>query len=517
MKKTVKLLFVFFAAFVVTALAAASASAASCGPDAPWSAWSDTKPTQTANMAVEEATFYSYRTKSTTSSSSSSLDGWTRYDYAVTGYGSKQGPVTYDPSGNDRKVTSERYVTSSNYKTVYKYYHWWDGSSHYTVAWSQWGSYQYKQTVETDNPLELRGYSSDGTPEYKYYYNGTNYWVVYPEGTRQVWVSDNYATRYYYQEPIYTYYFYKWSEWSAYSQTEQTATSTKQVSQKTMYRYRYTAHDLGAETVMTQPTCTKTGLSARACKNCGDIITKTIPKKGHTYKSKITRQPTCVEPGVRTYTCSVCKKTVKKEIKTVDHTYKRVVVKATTARNGSIKSKCAVCGKVASSKTIRRIQTLKLSKTAFLVNGKVRKPTVIIRNTNGKDIAAKYYTVTYSNAKSKAIGTYTVTVKFKGIYGGTKVLTYKITRPAQVSGIEQIYEKGIYFRWDKVSGAQGYEVFISPANANEFKKVATQTNNRLKNSNLKASIKVKIRAYVVIDGKKVYGSFSKTVTMKPFK
>ena len=86
-----------------------------------------------------------------------------------------------------------------------------------------------------------------------------------------------------------------------------------------------------------------------------------------------------------------------------------------------------------------------------------------------------------------------------------------------MTGIEQIHETGIYFRWNKVTGAEGYEIFISPANANTFKKVATQANNRLKNSGLRTDIKVKIRAYVVVNSKKVYGEFSKTVVLKPVK
>lgn len=44
---------------------------------------------------------------------------------------------------------------------------------------------------------------------YNYYYNGVNVRYVMYAGTEQQWVSDNYSTRWYYQDPVYTYYYYK--------------------------------------------------------------------------------------------------------------------------------------------------------------------------------------------------------------------------------------------------------------------------------------------------------------------
>ena len=200
------------------------------------------------------------------------------------------------------------------------------------------------------------------------------------------------------------------------------------------------------------------------------------------------------------------------------HTYASTYTadkKATFTANGSRSRHCTGCGAKGYKAVIYRINTVKLSKTLFVANGKVQKPTVVVKNSKGKTVSSKYYTLSWSNAKSKAAGTYTVTVKFKGMYSGTKKLTYKITKIGKVTGVEQLYATGIYFRWDKVTGADGYEVYIAPAGSTAFRKVATQTNNRLKNTALKTSVKVKIRAYKVINGKKAYGDFSKIVTMKP--
>ncbi len=202
------------------------------------------------------------------------------------------------------------------------------------------------------------------------------------------------------------------------------------------------------------------------------------------------------------------------------HTYASTYTvdkKATFTANGSRSRHCTGCSAKGYKAVIYRINTVKLSKTLFVANGKVQKPTVVVKNSKGKTISSKYYTLTWSNAKSKAAGTYTVTVRFKGNYSGTKKLTYKITKIGKVTGVEQLYATGIYFRWDKVTGADGYEVYIAPAGSTAFRKVATQTNNRLKNTALKTSVKVKIRAYKLINGKKAYGDFSKIVTMKPVK
>ena len=51
-----------------------------------------------------------------------------------------------------------------------------------------------------------------------------------------------------------------------------------------------------------------------------------------------------------------------------------------------------------------------------------------MKDSAGKTIAAKNYTVTYSNENSKNVGTYIVKVKFKGNYSGSKSVEYQINR-----------------------------------------------------------------------------------------
>ena len=161
-------------------------------------------------QVVDEKWTYTLRSYKT--SENAYLDGWNEYDSQITSYGEKQGPVYIDPSNGTRKVTSEKYVTSSNYKTVYVYYHYHKDGSHDPVSWVKSSTYPNYAEFVVDSQLSKGGTSSNGDPYYKYWHSSTNWWVVYFKETRQQKVSDNYGTRWYYQEPIYTYYYFKDTE-----------------------------------------------------------------------------------------------------------------------------------------------------------------------------------------------------------------------------------------------------------------------------------------------------------------
>ena len=157
-------------------------------------------------------TKYSFTHRYYSEGTSSSKSGWTRYDTKRTSWGATQGPVYSDPSNGSRNVWSESYVTSSNYKTIYHYYRYAsvdsDGGGESSNA--KYNNCVYYREIALDYELGS-GVNSYGTTYWKYYYNGVNYvWYFQCSPyTTQQWVSDNYGTRWYYQEPVYTYYFYK--------------------------------------------------------------------------------------------------------------------------------------------------------------------------------------------------------------------------------------------------------------------------------------------------------------------
>lgn len=162
---------------------------------------------------------WTYTLREYTTSGEANLSGWTKYDLQRTGWGATQGPVYTDPSNGYRNVWSEQYVVSSNYKTVYHYYRYstaWSGGSGSDKAGTSSGSNYY--TYDFDYELVHLGTVGNYSQGYRYYYTAANgntqsgsYMTVWKcdPFTTQEWIFDNYGTRWYYQEPVYTYYYYR--------------------------------------------------------------------------------------------------------------------------------------------------------------------------------------------------------------------------------------------------------------------------------------------------------------------
>ena len=73
----------------------------------------------------------------------------------------------------------------------------------------------------------------------------------------------------------------------------------------------------------------------------------------------------------------------------------------------------------------------------------------------------------------------------------------------------------IKLSWDKVSGAKGYEIYRAPRKNGTYKKIGDTKNLNYKNRGLEAGTNYyyKVRAYKVVKGKTVYGSFSSRIKM----
>lgn len=175
-------------------------------------------------------TKYTYTKRDYTTGSSSSMSGWTKYDTKRTSWGATQGPVYSNPSNGSRNVWDESYVTSSNYKTVYHYYCYAannadTGGDH---SYTKYGNCVYYRELVLDYELPYGGQLNGN-----YLYNSWWYWKCSPYTTQQ-WVSDNYGTRWYYQEPVYTYYFYKDTEME--SATSPTGSDISNIQRWVKYR-----------------------------------------------------------------------------------------------------------------------------------------------------------------------------------------------------------------------------------------------------------------------------------------
>ena len=152
-------------------------------------------------------------------------------------------------------------------------------------------------------------------------------------------------------------------------------------------------------------------------------------KHTHEYYISLVPPLKCYTNVTLKYTCPCGYSYTKKGSVLESHIYseKQYLEKAATLKNDGVKYDiCESCGKKFDKKTIAKIDTVRLSYTNTKYNGKVKKPEVVVEDSDGYLLFEGYnYTVKYS-AGRKEVGTYYVTVTFKGDYSGTKKLKFNI-------------------------------------------------------------------------------------------
>ena len=79
------------------------------------------------------------------------------------------------------------------------------------------------------------------------------------------------------------------------------------------------------------------------------------------------------------------------------------------------------------SVTVKAIKSVNLSKTSYKYDGKAKTPSVVVKDSDGKTVSAKYYKITYPKSRSK-VGTYKVVITFSGRYSGSITRTFKIVK-----------------------------------------------------------------------------------------
>ncbi len=233
------------------------------------------------------------------------------------------------------------------------------------------------------------------------------------------------------------------------------------------------------------------------CNNCNKIRVVS----GHNYTSNCDT------------TCNYCGL-----IRKIEHKFGTVITKATLSNNGKAVKKCAECGKVLYTDTIYRIKTIKLTAKSFEYSGKKITPSVIIKNSMGKTIKSKYYTVKYSKNR-KAIGTYKVTITFRDKYKGTKVLTYKITPKSTRLTSMTSKNSAVKIKYTNQSTATGYQIEFSTLKtfkeSTKIKFTKTKSNVKtIKNLTPKKKYHIRIRSYKKVNGKTYYSAWSKPKTIK---
>lgn len=147
-------------------------------------------------------TKWTYTLREYKESSSSSMSGYTKYDTKRTSWGGTQGPVYSDPSNGARNVWSEQYETGRTHHWVY--YRWQNPANDYG---SDVQSNSYKNYQEIDLTYQLTETGTMGVHSRGYkYWQGSSYDTYWPS---REYDDVHYGTRWYYQDPVYTYYFYR--------------------------------------------------------------------------------------------------------------------------------------------------------------------------------------------------------------------------------------------------------------------------------------------------------------------
>lgn len=245
----------------------------------------------------------------------------------------------------------------------------------------------------------------------------------------------------------------------------------------------------------------------------------TEPSKpvSHTHSwdnGQITKAATCTATGVKTFTCTTCKETKTETIEKTAHKPVTVTTGVSANKEGSVVSKCSVCGTVLSTTSIAYPKTVTLSNSTYVYNGSARKPIVTVKDSVNKVIDAKNYTVSYENNTN--VGTATVKVVFKGNYSGSLSKTFTIIPAATtVTNLAPIY-KGFTVTWNKqTTQTTGYQ--IQYATKSDFSNAATITMDKpsyyaKKVTDRAANTKyyVRVRTYKVIKGKNYYSAWSAT-------
>ena len=232
-----------------------------------WSDWQEEELTSTDGVEVEEGIQYRFREKEYTTSTETSIIGWTQYD-------SKEEPYWEDWS---RWSTSEVTASDSRQVETSKQYRYRDkefttssssslsGWTKYDTKtdqhWGDWSAWIGQATPSATRQVQTRWYiigtysyiNSAGEqtdsgylvePHYEYSetdppYQYQNQTINYPDGSKYQQVEiHHYSQRYRDLVTTYTYYYYRWGSWASWSSNSATKTNNRDVQSQTVYRYR---------------------------------------------------------------------------------------------------------------------------------------------------------------------------------------------------------------------------------------------------------------------------------------
>jgi len=265
--------------------------------------------------------------------------------------------------------------------------------------------------------------------------------------------------------------------------------------------------------------CGVDGTETAECDRCDATDTRTAVGTAleHKYENHVyNNDATCTKDGTKTATCS--NGCGKKETITAVGTklpHKNVTVlgsKATLTANGSLITKCSVCGTPAGIATpIAKIASVTTT-AKITYNGKTKTPAVVVKDANGRVISSSNYTVSYAKGR-KNYGKYKITVTFKGNYSGSKVIYFEIVpKNSKISKLTAA-KKSLKVKLSRQKKATGYQIQYSTSKTFKSAKTVTLkknsiTSKTIKKLKAKKTYYVRVRTYKQYKGKKYYSAWS---------
>ena len=155
-----------------------------------------------------------------------------------------------------------------------------------------------------------------------------------------------------------------------------------------------------------------------------------------------------------------------------------------------------------------------LNKKKFVYTGKHIKPKVTVKHGSNSLVLGSDYTLAFS--KNKSCGTASVKITGKSpAYSSSKTIKFYIL-PKKVTFTKITKTKNsITLNFKKQSGANGYQIAYRKMGPNSYKYVTTSTNKKtLTRLSSGKYHQLKVRAYVVIGGKRNYGEWSAVKKIK---
>lgn len=463
----------------------------------------------------EKVTEYRYRDKQTTSSTSSSMSGWTLYDSKAT-YGTWSSTKT-----TNTKPTESDTLQITGTSTKYKYYHYWNyyGGCNCIDSISYGTNKGYCEIYLTYQMGAVSMADQGGKQAYGSYScgnEGFNYWFY--GGTVTTY---SYQTR----TKTTTNYFYKYGDWSAWSTNPVTATSNRQVETRTVYKLKDHKHKSSSWITDKKATVNAAGKKHKECTECGKVLeTVTIAqlKCNKPNLSKISNTSKGVKiswgkvNGADKY--RVYRKTSKTDWKYIGSAsktnYTDKTAKSGTKYYYAIKARNeAGNSSLSKSLSVRYLSVPKLSKVSNttkgvkLTWGKVSgaEKYKIYRKTskNGEwkylDTTSKTY---FTDKSAKSGKTYYYTARaFKDSaksYYNTTGLKIKFLSTPKISSVKNT-TTGIKITWNKISSAKGYIVYRK-TNSSDWKQVGKVTSGKTvsftdKKYNNNTTYEYTVRAY----------------------